>query len=171
MGVIDKVADKVSSLLPIGRERRTPESELAPLGSEVLALRDNLDRWLQRFFDEPWGFPSVGQFELAPSTNMDETEKEYVMTIEVPGLDPGDVDITIRGNSLTIRGEKRDEREEVRADIRVSERRYGTFVRTIPFPEDADLERADARVERGVLTVRVPKREPRAAGRRVPITG
>jgi HSP20 family protein len=170
MGVIDKVADKVSSLLPIGRERRTPQSELAPVGAEVLALRDNLDRWLQRFFEEPWGFPSVSQFELAPSTNVAETDKEYVVTVEVPGLDPEDVDITIRGNSVTIRGEKREEKDDLRGDVRISERRYGTFVRTIPVPDDADLARADARVERGVLTIRVPKREPRAAGRRVPIT-
>jgi HSP20 family protein len=170
MGVIDKVADKVSSLLPIGRERRTPQSELAPMGAEVLALRDNLDRWLQRFFEEPWGLPALGEFELAPSTNVDETEHEYVMTVELPGLDPGDVDITIRGNSLTIRGEKREEKDDVRRDVRVSERRYGMFVRTIPFPDDADLQHADARVKRGVLTVRVPRREPRAAGRRVPVT-
>lgn len=170
MGVIDKVADKVSSLLPIGRERRTSQSEIAPMGAEVLALRDNLDRWLQRFFEEPWGFPAVGDFERAPSTHVDETEHEYVVTVEVPGLDPEDVDVTIRGNNLTIRGEKREEKDDVRRDVRVSERRYATFVRSIPLPDDADLERADARVKRGVLTVRLPKREPRAAGRRVPIT-
>jgi HSP20 family protein len=170
MGIIDKVTDKVSSILPIGRERRNPQSEVAPVGAEVLALRDSLDRWLQRFFDEPWGFPGIGQFELEPSTNVDETDTDYVMTVEVPGLDPQDVDIAIRGNGLTIRGEKHEVRDDVRRDLRVSERRYGTFVRTLPFPDDADLERADARVERGVLTVRVPKREPRAAGRRVPVT-
>ena len=169
MGVIDKVTDKVSSLLPSRRERQDVGHELPPVGSEVLALRDNLDRWLQRFFEEPWGFRGIGDFEFVPSTNVHETDKEIVVTAEVPGLDNADLDVAISGDSLVIRGEKREEKEDTRRDVYLSERKYGGFVRAVPLPENVDPDRAVARVERGVLTVRFPKLESRTNGRRIAI--
>jgi HSP20 family protein len=169
MGVIDKVTEKVSSLLPSRRERQDLGHELTPVSSEVLALRDNLDRWLERFFDEPWGFKGIGDFDVVPSTNVHETDKEVVITAEVPGLDKADLDLEISGNRMVIRGEKRDEKEDTRRDVHISERRYGSFVRTVPLPDNVDTDRAVARVERGVLTVRFPKVEGRTNGRRVPI--
>ena len=170
MGVIDKVAEKVSSLLPARRERQDMSHELPPVGSEVLALRDNLDRWLQRFFDEPWGFRGVGDFELMPTTNVHETDTEVIVTAEVPGLDKTDLDLAISGDSLIIRGEKREEeeRQDKRRGVYISERKYGSFVRTVPLPDHVDPDRAVARVERGVLTVRFPKRESNN-GKRIPI--
>jgi HSP20 family protein len=169
MGVIDKVTEKVSSLLPARRERHDLRHDLPPVSAEVLALRDNLDRWLQRFFDEPWGFPGLGDFQLVPSTNVDETDNDFVVTVELPGLEKNDIDLTVQGTTLVIRGEKREEREHDRRDVHVSERRYGSFVRTVPLPEGADFEHADARVERGLLTVRIPKGAARRDRRRIPV--
>src|SRR5688572_4278156 len=154
MGVIDKVSERVTALLPSRRERRDPHHELPPVGAEVLALRDNLDRWLERFFEEPWGFRALGDLQLVPSASVHETDKDVVVTAEVPGLDRADLDLTITPDGLIIRGEKREEREDVRRDFYVSERRYGSFVRTVPLPDGVDIERANARVDRGVLTVR-----------------
>jgi HSP20 family protein len=170
MGVIDKVTDRISSLLPARRTSEESRQDLAPVGAEVLALRDNLDRWLQRFFEEPWGFSAVGGFQLMPSVNVQETDDQVVVTAEVPGLDPKDIDLTMTPEGLTIRGEKREHVENNRQDLHVSERRYGRFVRTIPLPGGVDPHRADARVEHGVLTVKFPKHAEQAAGRRVAIS-
>ena len=169
MGVIDKVTDRLTALLPATRQREDPRTDLPPVGAEVLALRDNLDRWLQRFFDDPWGFPSVGEFQLVPAVNVRETDKEVVVTAEVPGLEKDDLDLTLTADGLLIRGEKREEQEHARGDWQVSERRYGQFVRTVPLPDNIDAERAEARVNRGVLTIRFPKRETGPRGRRLPI--
>jgi len=170
MGVIDKVTEKVTALLPSRRERRESRNELPPVGAEVLALRDDLDRWLDRFFEEPWGFPGVGDFQLVPSASVHATDKEVVVTAEVPGLDKTDLDLAITPDGLSIRGEKREETEHTRKDFFVSERRYGSFVRTVPLPDGIDIERAKARVDRGVLTVRFPKLETRTEKRRIPVS-
>jgi HSP20 family protein len=70
---------------------------------------------------------------------------------------------------LTIRGEKREEAESRRNGYEVVERRYGSFVRTLPLPPGLDLDRAEARVRRGVLTVKIPKTAAFSTMRRVPI--
>jgi HSP20 family protein len=171
MGVIDKVTDKLTALVPSRRERHHEgNQDLPPVGAEVLALRDNLDRWLQRFFDEPWGFPAMGDFQLVPPASVHETDEHIVVTAEVPGLDADNIDLAITPEGLIIRGEKREEREDARRNFYVSERRYGSFVRTVPLPPGIDTDRAEARVERGVLTVRFPKVGTRKQGRRVPVS-
>ena len=172
MGVIDKVTEKVTALMPSRRDRREPNNDLPPVGAEVLALRDNLDRWLERFFEEPWGFRAIGDLQLMPTSSVHETDREVVVTAELPGLDKADIDLTITPRGLlVIRGEKREETEDSRKDFYVSERRYGRFVRSIPLPEGIDVERANARVERGVLTVRFPKLQTRTErSRRLSIT-
>ena len=170
MGVIDKIADKVTTLLPSRRERQDSHEDLPPVGAEVLALRDNLDGWLERFFEEPWGFRALGSVQLMPSASVHETDKEVVVTAELPGLDKADLNLRVTPEGLVIRGEKREEKEDARRDFHVSERRYGSFLRTVPLPDGIDTERAEARVDRGVLTVRFPKLEARReGGRRVPV--
>jgi len=170
MGVIDKVSEKVSALLPSRRDPRDSPNNLPPMGVEVLALRDHLDRWLERFFEEPWGFRALDDFQRVPSTRVHETDTEVIVTAEVPGLDGADLDLTVTPAGLVIRGEKRDEREESHRDSHVSERHYGAFVGTVPLPDRIDVERANARVDRGVLSVRFPKLETRSARRRIPVS-
>jgi HSP20 family protein len=104
---------------------------MPPAHAEALALRDDFDRWLPRFFDDPADAPAV----------------------------------TPQG--LTIRGEKREERKDTRANYRLVERRYGGFVRTMRLPAGLDLDRAEARVANGVLTVRIPKAPARRG--RIPV--
>ena len=104
-----------------------------------------------------------------PSVDVNETDTELAVSMEVPGLDREDLDLTITPQGLIVRGEERDEREERRRDTYVTERRYGSFVRTVPLPPGLDVDRAEARVERGVLTVRFPKSVARTGGRRIPI--
>jgi len=161
MGIIDKV----TALLPA----RGGQSDRAGAAFDALALRDDLDRWVQRFFDEPWGL-DVARFPGMPVPEVRETDKELIVQLEVPGLDREDLDLEIAPNGLTIRGERREEKRDRRNDALVSEVRYGRFVETVPLPPGVDLERAEARVERGVLTVKFPKTESRPGTRRIPVT-
>jgi HSP20 family protein len=161
MGIIDKV----TALLPWRGERQ----KSPPPRAEVVALRDDLDRWLQRVLEEAWGFPTIAESRWTPSANVHETNDELVVTAEVPGLDRDDLDLTITPDGLTIRGEKREEREEKRKDYHLVERQYGNFVRTVPLPPGLDLDRAEARVKNGVLTVRFAKTGARPGTRRISV--
>ena len=170
------ILDKVTSLLPRHQEREQPrflqQERRAPRAGpraqpDVLALRDDLDRWLSQFFE---GLPAAtppGAF--APSVDVQETPDEVVVTIEVPGVRPDEFELMLTPEGLVIRGEKREEREDRRRDAWVTERRYGSFVRTVPLRPGLDLDRAEARIEHGVLTVRFPKATGRASARSVPI--
>ena len=97
----------------------------------------------------------------APAIDLVEKEHVFELTAELPGLEERDVDLFVAGGVLTIRGQKREQRDERRADYYVSERRYGSFQRSFQLPEDADTENIQAAFRRGVLTITLPK-APRA---------
>jgi HSP20 family protein len=166
MGIIDKV----SALLPWRSDRAEPP----PARPEVASLRDDLDRWLQRLLEEP-GFPASGGIGWTPAANVHETDRELVVTVEVPGLERGDLDLMITPGSLVIRGEKhevresRQDRDDRRRGLYLAESRYGSFVRTVPLPPGLDLDRAEARIRNGMLTVRFPKIAARDGTRRIPL--
>jgi HSP20 family protein len=186
MGLIDKVSGR----LPWRSEHREPPPPPPSPRAGVMSLREDLDHWLGRLLDEP---RVSGEAGWTPAANVHETDDELVVTVEVPGLEPGDLDLMITPTGLVIRGEKHEIREErppgvrvtpegliVRADPRgraadrrrdvyVAECHYGAFVRTVPLPTDIDLDRAEARVINGVLTVRFPKLTARPGTRRIPI--
>ncbi len=88
---------------------------------------------------------------------VEETEKEIVVRVEVPGMEKEDCRITIEGNMLYLSGEKRYERETHDSTYHVMERAYGAFQRSIPLPRNVDIDKADASYKNGVLTVRLPK--------------
>ena len=160
MGIIDKVG----ALLPWRGERQQP-----PPRADVLALRDGLDRWFERFLEEPWPALARGELGWMPPAELRETEDEIVVTLEIPGLDRDDVKLMLTPQGLTVRGEKLEQREDRRRDSRFVEARYGSFVRTIPLPPGLDLDRGEARIRNGVLTVRFPKAAARPGARRIPI--
>jgi HSP20 family protein len=88
---------------------------------------------------------------------LEETSKDVVVRIELPGMDKDDCIISIEGNVLHLRGEKRFERETSDSTYHVMERAYGAFQRTIPLPRNVNIEQAEACFKNGVLTVRLPK--------------
>ena len=184
MGLIDKV----TGLLHGRGERREPAAGRGHASS----LRDDVDRWLQGLLET--GVPTApGEPGWVPSINVHETDDELVVRVEVPGLDPADLDLMVTPSGLVIRGEKRDVREErvpgvritpegmivrgddrrsrnePRHDVYISECRYGSFVRTVPLPPGLDVDRGEAHVTNGVLTVRFPKVGARPGARRIPI--
>lgn len=90
---------------------------------------------------------------------VEETDKEILVSVELPGMDKKDCRITIEGNVLHVSGEKHYERETRDSTYHVMERAYGAFQRTIPLPRNVDADRAEANYRNGVLSIRLPKAE------------
>ena len=103
--------------------------------------------------DSPVGFP---QWSLLAG-EMEETSRDVLVRVELPGLEKADCTVRIEGNVLYVSGEKRFERETDDSTYHVMERAYGLFQRTIALPRNVDIDRAQASFRNGVLTVRLPK--------------
>ena len=120
-----------------------------------------MDRLLGRFFNsfesESFGDLYAMGGDFMPSVDVRETKKEIKITAELPGMDEDDIDITLSKDSLTIRGEKKEETEDKGEDYYRMERRFGSFHRTIPLAEEVDEGKVNARFKKGVLTIRLPK--------------
>jgi HSP20 family protein len=84
-------------------------------------------------------------------------ENVYELSAELPGMDENNIDVKFSNGALTIKGEKRDEREEKKKNFYLAERRYGSFQRSFSVPEGVDAERIEASFKKGVLTVTLPK--------------
>lgn len=93
-----------------------------------------------------------------PATDFVEKDDCYEISVEVPGVDMKDVKVQIAKDRLTIRGEKREEKEEHESGRYVSERRYGSFSRSFRLPEDVDADAIQAVQDKGVLKLSLPKR-------------
>jgi HSP20 family protein len=111
--------------------------------------------WPSRGSEGLWGQP--GRF--APAIDVGEAEGHYTITAELPGVKKDDVTVEVHDGVLTIRGEKRSEREEKGEHGRHFERTFGSFSRSFTLPGQADADQVDARFEDGVLTVEVRKTE------------
>lgn len=107
--------------------------------------------------EELWGRAGAARV-LAPSVDITEDDGNYVVSAELPGTKREDVTVELEDDVLTIRGEKRNEREEKKEKRRFVERSYGTFSRSFTLPANADPERVNAAFKDGVLTVTIGKR-------------
>jgi HSP20 family protein len=140
------------------------------------SFRREIDRLFEDFFapgeSRSFAAPALAQGVVSPSIDVHETDQAYTVTAELPGLDAKDIEIHLDDNALTLRGEKRSEREEDEGGRRYSERSYGRFERTIPFASEVDADRVEASFENGLLKVALPK-NPRArdTSRRIRIGG
>ena len=130
-----------------------------PVG-EMVSLRSAMDRLFEDSFVSPSSWRTIaGDGTINPPVDVHETSDEIVVSAAMPGMKAEDVDITLTGRTLTLRGEmKADERVE-RDQVLYRERRYGTFSRTILLPVRVEGDRADATFTDGVLTLRIPKAE------------
>ena len=127
---------------------------------DIEEARGEMDRlWDTFLFGRPKtsGFPEEGEWQLA--IDMAETERELVVNVEIPGMDPKDIDVSLAEGTLFIKGEKKQEAEEKEADYHPIERSYGTFIRSIPLPAEVQSEKISASYKNGVLTVILPKSE------------
>jgi len=125
--------------------------------SELVSLRDAMDRLFEESIVRPRGWMVPGAEALA--IDVYQTKDDVVVKAAVPGLKAEDLDITIVGDTLTIKGEfKKEEKVEEENYIR-RERRYGSFCRSIPLPTSVDVDKAGAEFEDGILTLNLPKIE------------
>jgi HSP20 family protein len=125
----------------------------------------NLHRQVDRLFDDfTRGFGRFGEWPelpsamLTPMMDVTETEKEYEVTAELPGMEEKDVDITLAEGVLTIRGEKKTDHEEKAKDFHMVERHYGSFARSLQLPAGVDPAMIKAALDKGVLKVTIPKK-------------
>lgn len=113
-----------------------------------------------------------GGMEWDPSIETFQRGDEYVIRVDVPGLSREDITVDLAGDAVTISGERRQEKNEDRDGVHVSEVRYGTFVRVVPLPPNARTDDARATLRDGVLEIVVPaSQEQRNRGRRIDIQG
>lgn len=125
-------------------------------------FRTEMDRLFDRFFE--WR-PFERGGEWMPLVDLSETDNEVLVRAEVPGMDAKDIDITLNGRVLTIRGEKKSEHEEKGENFHRMERSYGAFSRSFQLPVDVDPDKVKASYEKGVLTIQLPKTEAQSVKR------
>lgn len=165
---------QISDIIPWSRDKgQTPSSEKNGAGNPLVSLQRDINHVFEDFWDKVEdGFSGhrdiVGM--IGPSTDVIETDKSVEVSVELPGMTEKDIDISLSGDAMTIRGEKKIEHEEERKGVYMSERSYGSFYRTVPLPAGVDTDKADAKFKNGVLTISLPKTaEAQAKVKRIPV--
>jgi HSP20 family protein len=139
---------------------------------------DSLHRSIDRLFADAWGgsfAPSLASDpftsgKILPRLDVADDEKAFHVTVELPGMTDKDVAVTVDDRTLTIRGEKKEEKEKKDKDVVRRERTYGSFRRTIELPGDVDAAKIEAKFKDGVLTIELPKTaEAQDRVRKIPV--
>jgi HSP20 family protein len=159
----------ITDLIPWKRQKR----EVAPSRSQDEWL-DDMNRLFDGFFGRgasgsltPFAGEAWGTFY--PQVDVEESDKEIILSAELPGIDSKNIDITVSRNVLTIRGEKKGERETKGKNYTYAERSYGSFERSIALPATVKEEKAQAKFDKGVLTITLPKTAPSKSPRRIDV--
>ena len=134
-----------------------PFGELAPF-RDFEWMRRDMDRLWNSFFERGTLRSEEGG-EWLPYLDVAETKNEIVVKAEVPGLEPKDIDISLSDGLLTIKGEKKQEREEKEENYHLVERSYGSFARSIRLPNEVQSDKINASYKNGVLKIVLPKSE------------
>jgi HSP20 family protein len=125
---------------------------------EMLNLRQTMDR----MFEDTFLWPARSQYEMSGGNlplDIYQTKNDVVVKAALPGLKPEEVDISLSGETLTIKGEHREEKEIKEAEYIRREHRYGSFSRTVTVPVAIQSDKAQATFENGILTLTLPKAE------------
>ena len=161
----------LQSIIPWKKEERSLAHGRGN-GDPFAELQRRMNSVFEDFFgrssSDLWGDATK---EFLPRVDVSETGKEMRITAELPGLDEKDVEVTVTGDMLTIKGEKKVEKEEEDGDYYYSERRYGHFERTIALPQGIDTDNAEAKFKKGVLKVTIHKKpEAQSSRRKIELT-
>lgn len=150
---------KIKDLIPWARKDAAPQpgpAEEHPVAALQRELNQVFDSFLSRFgksfgeLDWPWG-PSEAKSDVV------QLDGAVEISIELPGMSMEDIEVSVTDDMLTVKGEKKIERQEEKKGYYLSERSYGAIWRTIPLPPGVDGAKAEARFKDGVLTVRLPQ--------------
>ena len=123
---------------------------------ELNVLQDRMNRLFQDY--APRGEQDLTTGNFVPPVDIYEDEHSVTLKVEVPGLDPKDVDVQVENHTLTIKGERKFEKEEKEENFHRIERRYGSFVRSFTLPTSVDTDNVKADYENGVLKIQLAKR-------------
>ena len=131
------------------------------------SLKKDMDRFFERFGG--WEWPELQPFgEWSPKLDFSETKDAFVVKAEIPGIEPKEIEVTLEGQMLTVKGEKKQEKEEKDEQYYRVERSYGSFMRSVRLPATVDGSKVTAAFKNGVLTVTLPK-APGAKGNVIPV--
>lgn len=143
------------------RHWESEDRPFAPFSRQMQSLHREMDRLFEELARGGAGrslLPQLwGSDQVVPEIDETEDDKAFYVSIELPGMDQEDVDITLSGRLLTIRGEKKQEEEQKDKDYYRSERSYGAFRRTLELPGEVDKSKIDASFKKGILRVELPK--------------
>ena len=136
------------------------EKELAPWRPfrELSDFRRQMDRLWDSFFSER-PLARIWESEWTPFLDMSEAKDNFVVKAEVPGMDAKDIAISLTGDVLTIKGEKKQEKEEKEEDCHLVERSYGAFSRSVRLPAEVESSKIKASYKNGILKITLPKSE------------
>ncbi|MBM4463195.1 MAG: Hsp20/alpha crystallin family protein [Chloroflexi bacterium] len=127
---------------------------------EMMSLRQAMDRLFEdSFVRRPHWWPALAEGALPLSLEMYQTASDVVVKAAVPGVKPEEVDISITGDTLTIKGERKEEKEVKEENYFLKEHVYGSYNRTIILPAPVQADKAEAVFENGILTLTLPKKE------------
>ena len=136
----------------------------ASLRREVDRLFEDFDRgfWAAPFRRAMFNLEPFGRRDIewadTPAVDIVEKDKAYEVTAELPGMDEKNIEVKLTNGALTIRGEKREEKEETKSGYYLHERHFGSFERSFPMPEGVDTDKIEASFKKGVLTITLPKK-------------
>lgn len=137
-----------------------------PFSGELSSFRRQMDRLFDSFFGrESSVWPEK---PLAPMVDVAETPDEIAIKAEIPGMEEKDISVSLSGENLIIKGERKGEKEEKNKTFHRMERWYGAFERVIPIPVSVDPEKIQAEYKKGVLEIRLPKK-PEVKPKQIPI--
>ena len=129
---------------------------------EMTGLQRDMNRWFDDMFTS---FGKLDKLEtmFAPSAELEETDDNYILKLEVPGLDPQDIDINVSADRVSISGERKSESRSEEGGVTRSEFHYGKFSRIIPIPGQIDNQSVAADYKDGILSLMLPKLEKEAS--------
>ena len=125
-------------------------------------------REMDKLFDSIFGTPArrasqegteLAQFDWTPDVDIYEDKDKIEISVDVPGMDEKDIEVKVEDDTLYIKGERKFEREDKKKDYHRIERCYGSFMRAFSLPSSVDASKSEAKLDKGVLTITLPKRE------------
>ena len=146
---------QIKDLIPWARKDGAPDAKISE-DNPIATLQREMSHVFENFWNR------VGQFEWPwgsdeAKSDMVETDKAIEVSIELPGMEMKDIEVTVNDDMLTVKGEKKIERQVEKKGYYLSERSYGAIYRTIPLPPGVDGEKAQASFKNGVLTIKLPQ--------------
>lgn len=156
-----------------------------PAGTDPYSPLAQLHNELDRAFDQMWSsFGQIKPFQrgsllspeftasgfLKPNLDIKETNNAFEISVEIPGVEEKDIELSLDGDTLTIKGEKHQEKKEEKDNYHRVERAYGSFQRLLSLPENANGDEIKANFKNGLLLITLPKSEPaKPSGRKIEI--